>query len=660
MSTKKSTPHVRYNLLSICLTLFAIGVGIAGYYEYTQAVDIVKSSGLTFSYKDSNNIFPVLIEAEQHSFYEKVMNMLANLKSGLLEYSFPLLFIWSVILCYKILQLVRSVQFIKKMKTTGLMELQETLQIRSEEIKEKLKISSAVRFYYSSIAAVPQVIGWLKPIVLIPVGLINRLSQEQVEAVIAHELSHIKRRDYIINCLQYVLEIFFFFNPFLLWLSNKIKEEREHCCDDLVVMTKHKKTDYINALIICSEYSSYTPVQALTLIKGKNQLLKRVTRLLTNQNLTFNNMEKFVLICLSIFMMSFASLYGTKIKELPVMEFITDQLKTFQSDTTKPKKVEHKIKIEKNTITTDENGVTKEDKFNIDTTIYSEGSEYAQPIIINGEHIVMPPMPPMPPMHFNNHVYTWSDMSEDDKKEYQKSQKEYAKSQKEYAKSQKEYAKNMRQLKKEEMYIYENGKATSRPFDHSEVYAYENGKPIKIKIDDHNFNIRINERQIERLADETAWFAVETAKLAERSAKLVAPEIRMFLDSMKINYNFDWDEEKLIEINRDRNNREVERDERRREANIIREQSRNNNRNYNRNEDVIVIGKPMLREHGKMASDIRNELILDQIVTSKSLRSVELNDRLFMVNGIIQSKKIHKKYVKKYLGKEKTELNFNY
>ena len=81
----------------------------------------------------------------------------------------------------------------------------------------------------------PMVIGILKPIILVPAGMLAGLSAEQVELIFIHELTHIKRHDYLVNLIQATVEVILFFNPFVLVLSELLRKERENCCDDVVL-----------------------------------------------------------------------------------------------------------------------------------------------------------------------------------------------------------------------------------------------------------------------------------------------------------------------------------------------------------------------------------------------------------------------------------------
>lgn len=656
-STRSVRPSIRYNLLGACLLLFAAGIGGAAFYEWSRIQFVSGGDAVYDQTTRLQALLPSFIEAEEYSLYDRIMEGLTSLRALLGQYTYPLLFTWTIILMYKGFQLAASVRQLKRLRHEGLLPLEESLSQKAVAIKETFGIRSAVRFYYSGLAVVPQVIGWLKPVILIPVGLVNRLSPEQVEAVIAHELAHIRRRDYIVNCLQYLLEVFFFFNPFLLWLSNKIREEREHCCDDLAMQTRHRKKDYVQALIICSEYTGYTPTQALAFIKGKNQLLHRVQRLLTNQNLTFNNMEKIVLICLSVFMMSFASLYGTRIKEIPVISYISDKINVFGADTTKPKKVETKIKVEKNIITTDENGVRKEEKTVIDTVFTIEGRRLEEMgdrdlwngIFIDDDKIVFPP-PAVEPMPFGKEFFTWKgfpdneivvrgyQMSDADRKEMEEEMRRAGihmqKQGKEFEKQIKIYTKDLERSMK------------------------DNARAFNFRHNDDVYEFRINQEKIERMAK-------DAARLAERSVEYLIPQIKIITDSIKYNYDFKYDpelqERRLIEIKKRKQEADKLRNKSeklKREALILREQG-DRLRTLSDRDEVFVIGKPTPGISDARIENIRSQLILDRIINSDGLRSVELTEDQFLVNGVIQSKKIHKKYKKKFLSDGET-VKFRY
>src|ERR1700679_140873 len=103
------------------------------------------------------------------------------------------------------------------------------------QLKARLGISRPVRLVHSALVQVPTVIGWLRPVVLIPVGCLTGLSPVQIKAIFAHELAHIRRHDYLVSVFQSLVESVLFYHPAVWWVSTRVRTEREDCCDDLAV-----------------------------------------------------------------------------------------------------------------------------------------------------------------------------------------------------------------------------------------------------------------------------------------------------------------------------------------------------------------------------------------------------------------------------------------
>lgn len=121
-------------------------------------------------------------------------------------------------------------------------------------LKEKLNLDSKVELLISLKARVPMVIGVIKPLVLLPAASVAQLSPAQLETILLHELAHIKRNDYLINILQTIVETILFFNPFVWLISAIIRREREHCCDDLVLVHTREPLNYATALAALAAY----------------------------------------------------------------------------------------------------------------------------------------------------------------------------------------------------------------------------------------------------------------------------------------------------------------------------------------------------------------------------------------------------------------------
>jgi len=124
----------------------------------------------------------------------------------------------------------------------------------------------------------PVVIGHLKPVILIPAGLLTNLPADQMEAVLLHELAHVRRHDYLINLMQRWVEALFFYHPGVWWISHVVRIERENCCDDLAVHASGNPLCYAEALAALEE--SRLPQFHPALAASTGPLLARIQRIL--------------------------------------------------------------------------------------------------------------------------------------------------------------------------------------------------------------------------------------------------------------------------------------------------------------------------------------------------------------------------------------------
>lgn len=207
-----------------------------------------------------------------------------NLKT---EAYFPIVVsIYSVGIAFQLIMLLSGYFKLKKLKQVSTLAVPEDWSRIFESTIAQLKLNKTVKFYLSPKVNVPLVVGFFKPVVLFPVALATQLDLKQVEAILIHELSHIRRNDYLINLVKTCIETLLFFNPFV-WLTTKlIHIEREHACDDLVVNFTGTPLTYAHALLKL-ELLKDKQAPALSLaVTGKNQHLyqriKRITDMKTN------------------------------------------------------------------------------------------------------------------------------------------------------------------------------------------------------------------------------------------------------------------------------------------------------------------------------------------------------------------------------------------
>jgi hypothetical protein len=141
-----------------------------------------------------------------------------------------------------------------------------------------LGIKKPVQVYISQWISSPMTIGFLKPIILIPVAALNNLTTQQLEAILLHELSHIKRQDYIINLLLSLIQTVLYFNPFIKLFIKRIEIERENCCDELVLQFEYDKHGYAAALLQLEKNTHEVPALVMAAAQ-KNHLLHRIEKI---------------------------------------------------------------------------------------------------------------------------------------------------------------------------------------------------------------------------------------------------------------------------------------------------------------------------------------------------------------------------------------------
>lgn len=156
--------------------------------------------------------------------------------------------------------------------------VEERLQALAGDLGRRLGIRRAVALLESAAISVPATVGWLRPVVLVPLSTLAGLSPGQLESILAHELAHVRRHDYLVNLLQTAVETLLFYHPAVWWVSAQVRRERENCCDDLAVAVCGDRLSYARALVELEGLRAAAPRLALAASGGS--LSSRVRRLL--------------------------------------------------------------------------------------------------------------------------------------------------------------------------------------------------------------------------------------------------------------------------------------------------------------------------------------------------------------------------------------------
>ena len=178
------------------------------------------------------------------------------------------------------------------------------------EMQDRLGISRAVRYCQSLRLDAPAVVGWFRPVVMLPVSALTGLSEPQICAVIAHELAHVRRFDAFFNLFQVAAETLLFYHPAVWWLSKRIRAERENCCDDVALAVCGNPAEYARALAQMEE-SRVAPSFAMAANRGP--LASRVARLLgvTEKGSSLRNAGMaFGVLCIAAALVAGNALFG--------------------------------------------------------------------------------------------------------------------------------------------------------------------------------------------------------------------------------------------------------------------------------------------------------------------------------------------------------------
>jgi beta-lactamase regulating signal transducer with metallopeptidase domain len=201
------------------------------------------------------------------------------LNEGLSYFSFIYLLVLCGLLVHYTNHFLRSRNILRK----GLSKISPEFRVFVATTARNMGILPTVRVHLSSLVDVPVTLGFLKPLILLPVAMITHLSPQQVEAILVHELAHIRRKDYLINLGVTVIEGVFFFNPFARMLIGQLKKEMEHCCDDLVLQFCYEPHAYVSALLSLARQHRHGRLAVAAIGGGGNRLLLQRARKILQQ-----------------------------------------------------------------------------------------------------------------------------------------------------------------------------------------------------------------------------------------------------------------------------------------------------------------------------------------------------------------------------------------
>ena len=265
----KLSSAVKYHLALTSL------LAITGWFVYTLVTEINVYNWLAVKTLKISDLPAMLnLPAGIHQFNDQTIRYYYDIE-GYLPY---IAAVYIAGLAYNTVKLVLARKKINTIKQTISVDI--ALQHHVNKLAKVLNIALNVKTGLSKMVDVPCMVGYLKPVILLPFTATNYLSAEEIEAILLHELAHIKRNDYLVNMIQQIISILLFFNPCTLLINRIINEERENCCDDLVVKATADPIIYAKALLKLEQNRQNDWKLALAAIGKKYHLLNRIERIM--------------------------------------------------------------------------------------------------------------------------------------------------------------------------------------------------------------------------------------------------------------------------------------------------------------------------------------------------------------------------------------------
>jgi TonB family protein len=221
-----------------------------------------------------------------------------ELLPSILAYSLPYLsLLWLATIAILASKLLIEIYNVNNLPLHSSIQPSAALSARFDELAKQIKLPKTPQLLISLKAEVPMAIGWLKPVVLLPATMVTGLNTAQLEMLILHELAHIRRHDYLVNFLQTLIELLFFFHPSVHWIGKQMRNEREYCSDDIAVEHCGDAIAYAHTLTdtasLCTKNHFHT-IPTMAMAASGGDLKARVLRLVDHHCAPANNTSKWL------------------------------------------------------------------------------------------------------------------------------------------------------------------------------------------------------------------------------------------------------------------------------------------------------------------------------------------------------------------------------
>ncbi len=307
---KKYSSQVRY-FISFTILVIMLGWSFSTFvksYQYAKEKQLVKYELL----KNPGYIKNIVVQNtnETNIINSSEFNIKIIKIRAWFQRNFPLfLSVWLVGIALFTVRLLGGLAYTRRLKALQLLPFEEKWIKKLMDFSRYLGINKVIKAYQSPHTKTPLTLGFINPVILFPVKAFTGLSEEEIEAIIAHELAHIVRNDYLFNIIQSFIEILFFYHPGVWTISGFIRDEREHSCDEIAINLTKDKVTYAKALTNAQIFSESEEILSMGFGKKHSHLLERIKRIQKNNLMRSNITERIIasfIIISSIFLVSFS------------------------------------------------------------------------------------------------------------------------------------------------------------------------------------------------------------------------------------------------------------------------------------------------------------------------------------------------------------------
>jgi beta-lactamase regulating signal transducer with metallopeptidase domain len=276
--SKRSSPRLKYGICCIALAAMAL-CPVFTCARFELARPVISGYGHIVSTGSAT-----LLGVGQ----EPIHNQLASLISWTDRHILAILALWAIGVLLFYARILVSIVKAHRLTAGSLDAVPDALQSLTNLLASRLKLVVPPRLVCCNQVTAPSVVGWRKPVILLPSSSLASLSVQQTETILAHELAHIRRGDYLVNLLQAAVEALLFYHPAIGWVSRHIRREREHCCDDLALSVTGSALAYAKALTVLEEQRSPAQIE-FSLGTSGGDLSMRIKRLFEKKETARSN-----------------------------------------------------------------------------------------------------------------------------------------------------------------------------------------------------------------------------------------------------------------------------------------------------------------------------------------------------------------------------------